>query len=43
MKSFIITLLLLTLSVSSYSQVKKIKQDKEKGLIKMEELPAVVI
>jgi hypothetical protein len=43
MKSFIITLLLLTLSVSSYSQDKKMKQDKEKGLMKMEELPAVVI
>jgi hypothetical protein len=43
MKSFIITLLFLGLTVSSYSQDKKMKQDREEGLMKVEELPAVVI
>jgi hypothetical protein len=43
MKTFIITLLFLGLTVSSYSQEKKTKQDKEQGLMKVEELPAVVI
>ena len=43
MKAFIITLLFLGLTVSSYSQEKKTKQDKEQGLMKVEELPAVVI
>lgn len=42
MKSFIITLLLLGFSVSTYSQ-DKMKKETEEGLIKMEELPAVVI
>jgi hypothetical protein len=42
MKSFIITLLLLGLTTSSYSQ-DKMKKDQEEGIMKMEELPAVVI
>jgi len=43
MKSFIITLLFLSMTVSSYSQDKKVKQDREEGLMKVEELPPVVI
>jgi hypothetical protein len=43
MKSFIITLLFLGLATSSYSQDKQTKQDREEGLMKVEELPAVVI
>lgn len=43
MKSFIITLLFLSMTVSSYSQDKTVKQDREEGLMKMEELPPVVI
>lgn len=42
MKSFIIALLLLGLTTSSYSQ-DKTKKNLEEGIIKMEELPAVVI
>lgn len=42
MKSFIIALLLLGLTTTSYSQ-DKTKKDVEEGIIKMEELPAVVI
>ena len=42
MKSFIIALLLLGLTTSSYSQ-DKTKKNVEEGIIKMEELPAVVI
>jgi hypothetical protein len=41
MKSFIITLL-FWLAISSYSQDKQTKQDEE-GLMKVEDLPAVVI
>ncbi|NGY35997.1 hypothetical protein FQU23_000530 [Flavobacterium sp. XN-5] len=43
MKTFVITLLFLGLTFSSYSQEKKTKQDNEQGLMKVEELPAVVI
>jgi hypothetical protein len=43
MKSFIITLLFLSMTVSSYSQDKTVKQDREEGLMKVEELPPVVI
>ena len=42
MKPFIITLLLLGLSLSGYSQ-DKMKQEAEKGKVNVEELPAVVI
>jgi len=42
MKSIIIALLLLGLTTSSYSQ-DKTKKNVEEGIIKMEELPAVVI
>jgi hypothetical protein len=42
MKKFIIALLLLGLTTSSYSQ-DKMKKDHEAGIMKMEELPAVVI
>ena len=42
MKSFIITLLIIGLSVPTYAQVKT-KKNAESGLVKMEELPAVVI
>lgn len=42
MKSFIIALLLLGLTIPSYSQ-DKMKKDQEEGAMKMEELPAVVI
>ncbi|MEZ7499239.1 hypothetical protein QO200_10875 [Flavobacterium sp. Arc3] len=42
MKSFIITLLFLGLTVSSYGQ-DKTKKEYEEGIMKIEELPAVVI
>jgi hypothetical protein len=42
MKTSIIALLLLGLTTSSYSQ-DKTKKDREEGIMKMEELPAVVI
>jgi hypothetical protein len=42
MKSFIIALLLLGLTTSSFAQ-DKMKKDYEEGIMKMEELPAVVI
>ncbi|MFT5714741.1 MAG: hypothetical protein ACI9WT_001305 [Flavobacterium sp.] len=42
MKSFIIGLLLLGLTTSSYAQ-DKTKKDYEEGIMKIEELPAVVI
>ncbi|MGO4821509.1 MULTISPECIES: hypothetical protein [unclassified Flavobacterium] len=42
MKSFIITLLIIGLSVPAYAQVKT-KKNAESGMVKMEELPAVVI
>lgn len=43
MKSFIFTLLFLGLTISSYAQDKTMKQAREEGLMKVEELPAVVI
>jgi hypothetical protein len=43
MKSFIITLLFISLAISSYSQDKQTKQDRHEGLMKVEDLPAVVI
>jgi len=42
MKSFITILLIMALSIPAFSQEKK-KQEEETGLIKVEELPAVVI
>lgn len=43
MKTFIIALLLLGITASSYSQHKILDQDREAGLMKIEELPPVVI
>lgn len=43
MKTFIITLLFLGLTLPSYSQVDMVKKETQEGPIAVEELPAVVI